>query len=137
VLKGGYVLADCEGDPELILIATGSELHLAVETYETLSAEGRQIRVVSLPCWELFEAQPEEYIQSVLPDHDTNRLAIEAGVSFGWSRWVGGRGEVYSMEGFGASAPSEVLFEKFGYTADDILGVARSMLQQTPEGERE
>ncbi|MBD3167056.1 transketolase [bacterium] len=133
VLKGGYILADCKGDPELILISTGSELHLAIDAYETLIAEGRRIRVVSLPCWELFEEQSEEYMQSVLPDHITNRLAIEVGVSFGWSRWVGGRGKVYSLEGFGASAPSDVLFKKFGFTSERILGAARAMLDESGE----
>jgi transketolase len=128
--RGGYVLA-CElrtDELELILIGTGSEVALAVETHRVLEAEGRSVRVVSLPSWELFAAQPEAYRASVLPPGVSRRLAIEAGRSFGWERWVGPAGRVLGIDHFGASAPDRVLAKQFGFTVDNVLRHARELL---------
>jgi len=128
--KGGYILA-CElrvDDLELILIATGSEVALAVEAHKTLEAEGRSVRVVSLPSWELFEAQDAAWKESVLPAKVTRRLAVEAGRSFGWERHVGTAGRVIGLDHYGASAPDKVLAEHFGFTTANVLEVAREML---------
>jgi transketolase len=128
--RGGYVLA-CElraDDLELILIATGSEVALAVEAHRVLEGEGRSVRVVSLPCWEFFDAQDAAYRDSVLPAKVTRRLAVEAGRSFGWEKHVGPAGRVIGLDHYGASAPDKVLAEHFGFTAANVLQVAREML---------
>jgi transketolase len=129
--KGGYILA-CElraDDLELILIASGSEVGLAVAAHEALEKEGRSVRVVSLPSWELFEAQPPEYRASVLPPSVTRRISIEAATTFGWARYVGTGGRSIGIDHFGASAPDNVLAEKFGFTVDNVLRVARDVLK--------
>lgn len=126
-LKGGYILEDCEGMPELILIATGSEVELAVKAKAVLEAEGRKVRVVSMPCMELFEEQSEEYRESVLPAAVRKRVAIEAGSDFGWSRYVGLDGAVIGMTSFGASAPANELFRHFGFTVDHVVEAARAL----------
>ncbi|QJU57889.1 transketolase [Sphingomonas sp. AP4-R1] len=128
VEKGGYVLGDSEGTPELILIATGSELPLAVQAHEKLTAEGVKSRVVSLPSWYLFEKQDKAYRDSVLPPDVTARLAIEQAGSFGWDRYVGTKGETITMSTFGASAPLAKLQEKFGFTLDNVCKVARGLI---------
>src|SRR5882724_4030028 len=131
VHKGGYILADADsGKPDVILIATGSEVHLAVEAREKLAGEGIQARVVSFPCIELFIEQTEEYRNSVLPKNVTARLAIEAAMDFGWHRWVGSEGDVLAMRRFGASAPGDVAFEKFGFTVDNIAARARALVKK-------
>lgn len=127
--RGAYVLGDCEGTPDLILIGTGGELHLAVEAYEKLTEEGYKVRVVSMPCWELFDEQDDDYINSVFPPEVTKRLSVEAGISLGWERWVGTDGESLSIESFGASAPAPLLFEKFGYTTENVINIARAMMK--------
>lgn len=128
VAKGGYVLADSGKTPAVILIATGSELSLAVEAYEKLAAEGVAARVVSMPSWELFEEQPQSYRDEVLPPSVTARVAVEAASPIGWHRYVGLTGEVVCMNGFGASAPASALMKKFGFTVDAVLDAARRQL---------
>lgn len=125
--KGGYILKKESGEtPEVILIATGSEVEQAVEAAEKMETSGRKVRVVSLPSWELFEAQTEEYREEVLPKSVKNRVVIEAGIRQGWERYAGGDGKIISIETFGASAPYSVLFEKYGYTTENIIKVATS-----------
>jgi transketolase len=126
--RGAYVLADCEGTPELVLIGTGSEVHLCVGAYEQLHAEGLKVRVVSMPSWELFERQPQEYRDAVLPPQVHARVAVEKAATFGWERWVGLRGAVVGMRTFGASAPLKALQQKFGFTVDNVVKVARDTL---------
>jgi len=126
--KGAYVLADLGKDPEVILMASGSEVELIVEAGEKLSAEGINVRLVSFPSWELFENQSQEYRDSVLPPEIKKRLAVEAGVSQGWDKWIGDMGEMHSVEKFGSSAPSKVVFEKYGFTVDNILEKARKLV---------
>ncbi|HEY8231670.1 MAG TPA: transketolase [Vicinamibacteria bacterium] len=121
VAYGGYVLADTDGAPDLILIATGSEVHVAVEAQGLLAGRGVKARVVSLPSWELFEAQPQEYRDAVLPPSVLARVAVEAGVPQGWDRYVGPFGAVVGVAGrFGASAPVKVVMEKYGFTAVNV-----------------
>ena len=127
--RGGYVLADASGKaPEVILMASGSEVSVALEAYEKLTAEGIAARVVSLPCWDLFERQPQDYKDEVLPPTVTARLAMEAAVPLGWERYVGLRGAVIGMTRFGASAPHKVLAEKFGFTAANVVQRAKELL---------
>jgi len=126
VQKGGYVLIDApDGRPEVILMATGSEVALCLEAYEQLAAEGIKARVVSMTCWELFDRQPAEYRNSVLPPQVTRRLAVEAGVKQGWERYLGLEGRFIGMCGFGASAPAKVLMEHFGFTVENVVKATR------------
>ncbi len=127
VRKGGYVLIDSESTPDIILIATGSEVALAVSARDELAKRGVRTRVVSLPSWELFDAQPRDYRESVLPPHVRTRLAIEAGVAQGWHKYVGNQGKIMSIERFGASAPAGVLAEKFGFTVDAVVTISRQL----------
>jgi transketolase len=129
--RGGYVLWEAEGSnghPDLLLLATGSEVWVTLEAARRLEAEGVSARVVSLPCWELFADQPADYRDAVLPPDVDARLAVEAGVSFGWHRWVGDAGGVLSIERFGASAPGTTVLEKFGYTPDNVARRAQALL---------
>ena len=125
--RGAYVLADTE-TPRLILIATGSEVSLALEARERLEAEGVPTRVVSMPCWELFDEQPQAYRDEVLPPAINARLAVEAGVRQGWDRYVGPSGDVVCLDRFGASAPGEVALRELGFNVDNILKRARALL---------
>ncbi|MEE1951875.1 transketolase [Aeromonas sp. 75A] len=125
--KGGYVLKDCAGTPELILIATGSEVELAVAAYEQLTAKGRAVRVVSLPSTDVFEAQSAEYKESVLPMSVTKRVAIEAGIADYWYKYVGFGGKIIGMTTFGESAPAELLFKEFGFTVENVVATAESL----------
>jgi transketolase len=126
VKHGAYILADAEGgEPEVILMATGTELNLAVGAYETLKSEGIRARVVSFPSWELFESQPAEYRHSVLPPHITARVSIEQGSTIGWDRYIGSTGAAIGMHSFGASAPLPALLKKFGFTPEAVVEVAR------------
>ena len=128
--KGAYILADnSDGTPEVILIGTGSELSLAVEAYEKLTAEGTKARVVSMPSWELFDEQDEAYRESVLPRKVTARVAVEAGLRHGWDKYLGRCGRFVGMEGFGLSAPAKVLYEHFGITADRVVEEARAAIK--------
>ena len=127
--KGAYVLAEAKGkSPELILIASGSEVAPALEAYQKLTDEGVPVRLVSMPSWDLFEKQPQSYRDEVFPPSVTARLAIEAATPFGWERYVGGKGEVIGINRFGASAPLKVLLEKFGFNAANIVEHAHKLL---------
>ncbi|NJM27270.1 MAG: transketolase [Pseudanabaena sp. RU_4_16] len=127
VAKGGYVVVDA-ANPELIVIATGSELELATKAAATLTAEGKAVRVVSLPCWELFEEQPQEYKDSVLPASVKKRVSVEAGSTMGWHKYVGSEGAVIGIDTYGASAPGPTCYEKFGFTVDNVLAHCRKVL---------
>ncbi len=132
--RGGYILADAEGGPpELLLIATGSELSLALAAWEELRAEKIRARVVSMPSWELFDEQPLEYRESVIPPQVKARLAIEAGSPQGWHRYVGDGGEVLGVERFGASAPGEVMLREYGFTVENVRQRAVALLVREEE----
>jgi len=128
VEKGAYILSDSDGTPDLILIGTGTELQHAVAAGETLRAEGVRVRVVSMPSWELFEAQPQAYRDRVLPPEVKRRITIEAGCTFGWERYAGEGGRSIGLDRFGASAPGDVLMEQFGFTAENVVRQARALL---------
>lgn len=128
VVKGAYILSDSDGTPDLILIGTGAETQLCVKAAEQLRNEGKKVRVVSMPCWELFDRQHEQYRESVLPKAVTKRLAVEAGVSFGWCRYVGDEGNTVTINRFGASAPGSVCLEKFGFTVDNVVAKAKQVM---------
>jgi transketolase len=131
VAKGAYVLADAsDGKPDVLLLATGSEVSLGVEAYEHLKAEGVKARVVSMPSWELFEQQSQAYRDSVIPPTITARVAVEQASTFGWARYTGLDGERIGMQTFGASAPLKELQKKFGFTVDNIVTAARQQLKQ-------
>ncbi|MFH1123099.1 MAG: transketolase C-terminal domain-containing protein, partial [Pseudomonadota bacterium] len=127
--RGAYILSDAAGGkPDLIFIASGSEVHIALEAAEKLKAGGVPVRVVSMPSWELFEKQTEAYRDEVLPPDIEARIAVEAGATQGWHRYVGLRGGVIGIDHFGASAPYKTLYEKFGLTADHVAGKALKLL---------
>jgi transketolase len=127
--RGAYVLADMgEGSPELILMASGSEVSLVMDAGARLAAEGINVRLISFPSWELFAAQEQDYRDLVLPPAIRKRLAVEAGVAQGWERWVGDQGATISIERFGASAPYKTIFECFGITVENILLKVREIL---------
>jgi len=129
VSRGAYILADApEANPEIILIATGSEVILAVEAHETLRKEGVRSRVVSMPSWDVFEHQPVEYQDSVLPPQVTARIAVEQASTFGWERYVGRRGKIIGMGTFGASAPLKELQKKFGFEPEKLVSTAKELL---------
>jgi transketolase len=128
ISRGGYVLKDCEGMPELILIATGSEVALAMSAADALGSRGTKVRVVSMPCTDVFDQQDVEYRMSVLPLEVPARIAIEAGIADYWYKYVGIDGRVIGMNSFGESAPAGQLFEEFGFTVDNILNVAEELL---------
>ncbi len=132
VAKGAYILMEAKGGkPNVILMATGSEVSLAVEASKQLTAQGLQVRVVSLPSWELFEQQPQSYKDAVFPPSVTARLAIEAASPFGWHRYVGLKGDVIGMARFGASAPAPALLKEFGFTVDNVVSRARALVEQS------
>jgi transketolase len=126
--QGGYVLMDSDGKPDVILIGAGSELHLCVGAAEELAGRGVKARVVSLPCWELFDAQPQDYRDSVLIPAVRRRLAVEIGVAQGWHKYVTEHGGVLSLERFGVSAPAKVIAEKFGFTVENVAARAMQLL---------
>ena len=135
VRKGGYVLVDSPGgDPEVIFIATGSEVHPCIEAHHTLEAEGIRSRVVSMPCWELFERQDEEYRRSVLPRSVRARVCVEQGTTFGWERYAGDDGEIIGMTRFGASAPIAELQKEFGFEPEDVVAAARRTMAKAAGG---
>ena len=129
VQSGAYVLADAPGTSlELILIGTGSEVPILLKAYEQLIEQGIQVRVVNIPSWELFEMQPKEYRDEVLPPHVKARLAVEAGCPYGWERYTGELGKIIGIERFGASAPGEELFQQFGFTVEHVIKEAKELL---------
>ncbi len=127
--KGAYILVDmAPGKPEIILMASGSEVNLIIEAGNLLSNEGYSVRLVSFPSWELFEEQDQSYRDTVLPPEITRRIAVEAGRSLGWHKWVGLQGKIISMETFGTSAPADILFEKYGFTVDNVIKQSKELL---------
>ena len=129
--KGAYVLADLgDKEPEIILMASGSEVSLIVEAGKKLSEKGISVRLVSFPSWELFKAQSKEYQESVLPKSIKNRLSVEAGISMGWEKWVGCEGRIISVDKYGASAPADILFEKYGLTVEKVIEEASLLLEE-------
>jgi transketolase len=131
VAHGAYVLADAPGgDPEVILIASGSEVSLAVSAHEKLLAEGIRSRVVSMPSWEVFDHQTEEYRDSVLPPNVMTRVAVEQASTLGWERYVGSTGEVIGMKTFGASAPLKELQRKYRFEPDQVVAAAKKQLRR-------
>jgi transketolase len=126
--KGGYVLADSKGSPQVLLLGTGSEVSLCVQAYERLKAEGIAARVVSLPSWELFERQPQEYRDSVIPPSVTARVSVEQGETLGWDHFVGPYGAKIGMDSFGASAPLLEVQKKFGFTVDHVVALAKQQI---------
>jgi transketolase len=132
VARGAYVLGDAPGGkPEVILIATGSELSLAVDAHEALLAGGIRSRVVSMPSWDVFDHQPQDYRDGVLPPEVSARVAIEQASTFGWERYVGAKGRVIGMQTFGASAPLAALQKKFGFEPDRVVAVAKELIGRT------
>ena len=130
VAQGAYILAEAKGGkPELILMATGSEVSLCLSAYEQLSAEGRKVRVVSMPSWELFDKQPSDYRESVLPSDVKARISVEQASTMGWARYVGPAGKIIGMKTFGASAPLKELQKKFGFTPEAVVAAARELLK--------
>lgn len=128
-LKGAYILKDCEGTPDLLLMASGSEVELIVKAAEELAAKGIRARVISMPCWELFEAQDAAYRESVMPKAVRARLAVEALSDFGWHRYIGLDGDMLSMNDFGASAPAGQLFKDFGFTVENVVAKAMALVK--------
>ena len=130
-LKGGYVLADStKAVPDAIIIASGSEVELGVNAKEALAKEGIDVRVVSMPCMDLFDKQSDAYKESVLPKAVRARVAVEAGADFGWGKYVGLDGQTIAMTGFGASAPAGILFKKFGFTTEHVAEVVKDVVKK-------
>lgn len=127
-LKGAYILKDCE-DPDIILMATGSEVHLISQAADVLKTKGIHARVISMPSWEIFEEQSGEYKAQLLPKHITKRLAVEAASSFGWHKYLGSDGKMISIDSFGASGPADTLFKHFGFTIENIVKTAEDMMK--------
>jgi transketolase len=129
VQKGAYVLADLgPKPPKVVLMASGTELGLIVPAGEQLASEGIGVRLVSMPSWELFQSQGLEYVQEVLPPQIHARLAVEAGVSFGWERWVGDRGAILGVDRFGASAPAATIYKRYGLTIENVVDQTKNLL---------
>jgi len=128
VARGAYVLKDCAGTPDLIFNAPGSEVELAVKAAEQLTAEGKKIRVVSMPSTNVFDKQDEAYREAVLPSAVTKRVAVEAGIADFWYKYVGFNGRIVGMDSFGESAPADQLFKLFGFTVDNVVAKAKEIL---------
>jgi transketolase len=126
--KGAYILTDSDGTPDIILIGTGSEVQLCVEAAKTLRAEGTKVRVVSMPCWDLFNEQDAAYKESVFPAAVKKRLSVEAGTTFGWAAIVGSEGDSIGIDRFGASAPGGTCLKEFGFTVENVLAKAKAVL---------
>jgi transketolase len=127
--QGGYILAEAGAlPPEVILIATGSEVSLALEAHARLAGDGIRSRVVSMPCWELFDEQPQSYRDGVLPPSVRARVSIEAAAPFGWERYVGSEGAIIGVNGYGASAPGAVVMREFGFTPEHVVATAKKVL---------
>lgn len=128
--KGAYILSDCAGEPQLILMGTGSEVHLLLEAREKLQQESIGTRVVSFPCWELFDKQDEAYKQKIFPVHVRKRLAVEAGSPIGWSKYVTDEGSVIGVTRFGESAPGKEIMKEYGFSVNNVVTKAKALLQQ-------
>ena len=128
IRRGGYTVLDCQGAPQAIVIATGSEVEIAVAAAKTLTDSGVKVRVVSMPSTNVFDAQDAAYKESVLPKSVTARVAIEAGVGEYWSRFVGDQGKVIGINRFGESAPAGLLYKEFGFTAENVVASVRELL---------
>jgi transketolase len=128
IAKGAYTLKDCSDKPELIIIATGSEVQLAVDAADVLTQQGKQVRVVSMPSNEVFDAQDASYKEQVLPMDVLPRIAVEAGIADFWYKYVGLDGRIVGMDTFGESAPADQLFKEFGFTVERIVGLAEELL---------
>jgi len=126
--RGAYVIKNSKSNPDLLLIATGSEVSLSIKAAEQLEAEGKNVRVISFPSWEIFEQQDDNYKNAVFPKDVKARLSVEMAVSMGWQKYVGDSGKSMSVETFGASAPDTVLFEKYGFTVEKVIEVAKEIL---------
>lgn len=129
-LKGAYVLKDCSGTPDILLMASGSEVELIYKAYDVLAEKGVKARVISMPSWELFAEQSAEYKESIMPKEVRKRVAVEAAADFGWHKYVGLDGAVIAMEGFGASAPADLLFKDFGFTVENVVEKALALLKE-------
>jgi transketolase len=128
--QGAYILSNCKGKAQILLIATGAEVHITLEAQQKLAKKGIAARVINMPSWELFEEQSEDIQKRVLPPTLKKRIAIEAGISMGWERYVGPQGKVIGIDRFGASAPGGTVLEKYGFTADKIVTTALEMLNK-------
>jgi transketolase len=129
--RGAYILADAEGGkPNLILMGSGTEIQWCVGAYEKLKAEGIKVRIVSMPCWQIFEEQDDAYKESVLPASVTARVSIEMAATFGWDRYVGTKGKAIGMHSFGASAPLKDLLKRFGFGVDEVVAAAKQVLSK-------
>jgi transketolase len=126
--NGAYIVKDSKQNPDLLLIATGSEVFLSITAAEQLEAEGKNVRVISFPSWEIFEQQDDEYKKQIFPSEIKTRISIEMGTGLGWKKFVGDFGESISIETFGASAPDIVLFEKYGFTVENVTATAKRVL---------
>ena len=129
-LKGGYVISEAAGECQGILLASGSEVSLAIDAQAKLAEEKIFVRVVSMPCVDIFEQQSDDYKESVLPKKIRARVAVEAGANFGWGSYVGIDGATVTMKGFGASAPAGTLFKKFGFTVDNVVSTMKAVLKK-------
>jgi transketolase len=128
--QGAYVLSDCQGAPDILLLASGAEVHQALGAQEILKGRGVAARVINMPSWELFEQQPDSYKRSVLPPDIKARVAVEAGAPFGWERYVGDHGIVIGITGFGASAPGGRVLAEFGFTTENVAARALDLLKK-------
>ena len=129
-MRGGYILEDSDGEPDVILLASGSEVNLISKAGKLLREKGYRPRIVSMPSWELFEAQGDDYKEQVLPSHVRARVAVEAASSFGWERYVGLDGATVTLDHFGASAPASVLFQQFGFTPEHVAETAVQVMKK-------
>ena len=130
--NGAYIVKDSKQKPDLLLIATGSEVSLSLKAAEQLEAEGKNVRVISFPSWEIFEQQSDEYKKKIFPAEIKARVSVEMGVGMGWQKYVGDSGETISIERFGASAPDSVLYEKYGFTVENVAATAKRVLNKKP-----
>jgi transketolase len=129
--RGAYVLADSDGEPDLILMGSGTEVHIANDARKLLEEQGVKVRLVSMPCLDRFAEQDQAYRDSVLPPSVRARVAVEAAAALGWHRWVGDLGDVVAMESFGASAPAGALYKHFGFTGENVAERARAVLKRS------
>ena len=128
--RGAYILSNCKGRAQVLLIATGAEVHITLEAQKMLAKKGVAARVINMPSWEIFEEQSVDIKKRILPPSVKNRIAVEAGIPMGWERYVGSKGKVIGIDGFGASAPGGTVLKKYGFTAEKIVAAALEMLKK-------